>query len=140
MVLKVLKKYSEEVTKSLILEKIGKENHTKNYFIHSKRVIKQNRRFLRDLVEEGTEQAIEELSEEGFQQAAERGVENLSQTSDFYNYVTLSWIGRIYAKSEYYSKPKVEKEILLTCKTDNEIFYFSIIMEDKIKSASLIDS
>ena len=122
-----------------ILEKIGKENHIKNYFFHSKRVVKQNRKFLKEIAEEGGQEALEELTEEGFEQAADKGLEKLAKENDFYKYVHLHWIGRIYLRSEYYSKPKVEKRIYLVCKTENEIISFSIIMEDKIKSASLID-
>ena len=122
-----------------ILEKIGKENHIKNYFVHSKRVVKQNRKFLKEIAEEGGQEALEELTEEGFEQAADQGLEKLAKENDFYKYVHLHWIGRIYLRSEYYSKPKVEKRIYLVCKTENEIISFSIIMEDKIKSASLID-
>jgi len=122
-----------------ILEKIGKENHIKNYFVHSRRVVKQNRKFLKEIAEEGGQQALEELTEGGFEKAADQGLEALAKKEDFYKYVQLHWIGRIYLRSEYYSKPKVENRILLTCKTEEEIFYFSIIMEDKIKSASLID-
>ena len=122
-----------------ILEKIGKENHIKNYFAHSRRVVKQNRKFLKEIAEEGGQEALEELTEEGFEQAADQGLEKLAKENDFYKYVHLHWIGRIYLRSEYYSKPKVEKRIYLVCKTENEIISFSIIMEDKIKSASLID-
>ena len=122
-----------------ILKKIGKENHIKNYFVHSKRVVKQNRKFLKEIAEEGGQEALEELTEEGFEQAADQGLEKLAKENDFYKYVHLHWIGRIYLRSEYYSKPKVEKRIYLVCKTENEIISFSIIMEDKIKSASLID-
>jgi len=122
-----------------ILKKIGKENHIKNYFVHSRRVVKQNRKFLKEIAEEGGQEALEELTEEGFEQAADQGLEKLAKENDFYKYVLLHWIGRIYLRSEYYSKPKVEKRIYLVCKTENEIISFSIIMEDKIKSASLID-
>ena len=122
-----------------ILEKIGKKNHLKNFFNHSRRVVKKERKFLKDIAEEGTEEMVENLTGEGFEKATDQGLEELAKKNDFYEYVQLHWIGRIYARSEYFSKPKVEKRILLVCKTENEIFYFSIIMEDKIKSASLID-
>ena len=122
-----------------ILEKIGKKNHLKNFFNHSRRVAKKERKFLKDIAEEGAEETVENLTEEGFEKATDQGLEELAKKNDFYEHVQLHWIGRIYARSEYFSKPKVEKRILLVCKTENEIFYFSIIMEDKIKSASLID-
>ena len=122
-----------------ILEKIGKKNHLKNFFNHSRRVVKKDRKFLKDIAEEGAEETLENLTGEGFEKATDQGLEELAKKNDFYEYVQLHWIGRIYVRSEYFSKPKVEKRILLVCKTENEIFYFSIIMEDKIKSASLID-
>ena len=122
-----------------ILEKIGKKNHLKIFFNQSRRAVKKERKFLKDIAEEGTEEMVENLTEEGFEKATDQGLEELAKNNDFYKYVQLHWIGRIYARSEYFSKPKVEKRILLVCKTENEIFYFSIIMEDKIKSASLID-
>ena len=122
-----------------ILEKIGKKNHLKNFFKHSRRVVKKERKFLKNIAEEGAEETLENLTEEGFEKATDQGLEELAKKNDFYEHVQLHWIGRIYARSEYFSKPKVEKRILLVCKTENEIFYFSIIMEDKIKSASLID-
>jgi hypothetical protein len=63
----------------------------------------------------------------------------MSAENDFYNYVNINWIGRVYIRSNYYSKPKVENTILLVCKTKYEVFYFSILMEEKIKTASLVD-
>ena len=62
-----------------ILEKIGKENHIKNYFTHSSRVVKQNRKFLKEIAEEGGQEALEELTEEGFEQAADQGLEILAK-------------------------------------------------------------
>ncbi len=122
-----------------ILKKIGKKNLFKKYYVHSTRVVKPDRKFLKDIAQEGGEEALQELTEEGFEEATEKGLEKLAKENNFYEWVHLNWIGRIYLRSEYYSKPKVEKRIFLVCKTENEIFSFSIIMEDEIKSASLID-
>ncbi len=126
---------------SLILEKVGKETHSNHYsFFNSSRTKPiKNRKWLRELIEEGAEQGIEEIGEEGFQEAAEKGLNKMSAENDFYNYVNINWIGRVYIRSNYYSKPKVENTILLVCKTKYEVFYFSILMEEKIKTASLID-
>jgi len=79
------------------------------------------------------------MVEGGYQEAAEQGLSNLSVENDFYKYVKLNWIGRVYIRSDYYNQPKVEKKMLLICKTQYEVFYFSILMEEKIKTASLID-
>ena len=126
---------------SLILENVGQETHTNYYLsLNSSRAKPiKNRKWLRDLIEEGAEQGIEEIGEEGFQEAAEKGLNKMSAENDFYNYVNINWIGRVYIKSDYYSRPKVEKKMLLVCRTKYEIFYFSILMEEKIKTASLVD-
>ena len=126
---------------SLILEGVGSEKHSNNYLAVNSDKIKplKERRWLKEIFEEGVEEGIQEIGEEGFQDAAEKGLSNLSVENDFYKYVKLSWIGRVYLRSDYYSRPKVEKKMLLICKTQYEVFYFSILMEEKIKTASLID-
>ena len=125
---------------SLILEKVGQETHSSHYsFFNSSRAKPiKNRKWLRELIEEGAEQGIEEIGEEGFQEAAEKGLNKMSAENDFYNYVKINWIGRVYIKSDYYSRPKVEKKMLLVCRTKYDVFYFSILMEERIKTASLI--
>ena len=126
---------------SLILERVGSEKHSNNYLAVNSNKIKplKGRRWLKELAEEGAQEGIQEIGEEGFQEAAEKGLSNLSVENDFYKYVKLHWIGRVYIKSDYYNQPKVEKKMLLVCKTKYEVFYFSILMEEKIKTASLID-
>ena len=125
---------------SLILEKVGQETHSNHYsFFNSSRTRPiKNRKWLRDLIEEGAEQGIEEIGEGRFQEAAEKGLNKMSAENDFYNYVNIHWVGRVYIKSDYYSQPKVEKKMLLVCRTNYEVFYFSILMEERIKTASLI--
>ena len=126
---------------SLILERVGSEKHSNNYLAVNSNKIKplKGRRWLKELAEGGAQEGIQEIGEEGFQEAAEKGLSNLSAENDFYKYVKLNWIGRVYLRSDYYSLPKVEEKMLLVCKTKYEVFYFSILMEEKIKTASLID-
>ena len=126
---------------SLILERVGSEKHSNNYLAVNSNKIKpiKDRRWLKELIEDGSQEGFEEIAEEGYQEAAEKGLSNLSEKNDFYKYVKLHWIGRVYIRSDYYSQPKVEKKILLVCKTKYEVFYFSILMEEKIKTALLID-
>ena len=126
---------------SLILERIGSEKHSNNYLAVNSNKIKplKERRWLKELAEEGAQEGIEGIGEEGFQESVDKGLSNLSVENDFYKYVKLHWIGRVYIKSDYYNQPKVEKKMLLVCKTKYEVFYFSILMEEKIKTASLID-
>jgi hypothetical protein len=126
---------------SLILERVGSEKHSNNYLTVNSNKIKplKERRWLKELAEEGVQEGIEEIGEEGFQEATEKGLSNLSAENDFYKYVKLNWIGRVYLRSYYYNQPKVEEKMLLVCKTKYEVFYFSILMEEKIKTALLID-
>ena len=126
---------------SLILERVGSEKHSNNYLAVNSNKIKpiKDRRWVKELIEEGSQEGFEEIAEGGYQEAAEKGLSNLSQENDFYKYVKLNWIGRVYIRSDYYSQPKVEEKMLLVCKTKYEVFYFSILMEEKIKTASLID-
>ena len=126
---------------SLILERVGSEKHSNNYLAVNSNKIKpiKDRRWLKELIEEGSQEGFEEIAEEGYQEAAEKGLSNLSEKNDFYKYVKLHWIGRVYIRSDYYSQPKVEKKMLLVCKTKYEVFYFSILMEEKIKTVLLID-
>lgn len=134
-----LKTYARD--ESLILEKIGSEKHSNNFLAVNSNKIKpiKDRKWLKEIIEEGSEEAFEEIAEGGYQEAAEKGLSNLSTENDFYKYVKLNWIGRVYLRSDYYNQPKVEKKMLLVCKTQYEVFYFSILMEEKIKTASLID-
>ena len=46
-------------------------------------------------------------------------------------YIQKSWTGKIYQTSEYFSKPKINKKLLLVCKNANEIFYFTIILNNE---------
>ena len=126
---------------SLILERVGSEKHSNNYLVANSIKIKplKERRWLKELAEEGAQEGIQEIGEQGFQEAAEKGLSNLSAENDFYKYVKLNWIGRVYIRSDYYNQPKVKEKMLLVCKTKYEVFYFSILMEEKIKTASLID-
>ena len=126
---------------SLILERVGSEKHSNNYLAVNSNKTKpiKDRRWVKELIEEGSQEGFEEIAEGGYQEAAEKGLSNLSQENDFYKYVKLNWIGRVYIRSDYYNQPKVEKKMLLICKTQYEVFYFSILMEEKIKTALLID-
>ena len=71
-----------------ILEKIGKKNHLKNFFNHSRRVANKERKFLKDIAEEGAEETVENLTEEGFEKATDQGLEELAKKNDFYKSYT----------------------------------------------------
>ena len=46
-------------------------------------------------------------------------------------YILASWTGKIYRISNYFNKPKLDDKMLLVCKNENEIFYFTIILNNK---------
>ena len=80
------------------------------------------------------------------------GIENIDNIADLTDivdigpsdkiskYIIYHWTGRVYRASDYFSRPKLENRILLVCNTKDSIFYFSIIMEEKIKKAFLTDN
>ena len=65
---------------SLILEGVGSEKHSNNYLAVNSDKIKplKERRWLREIFEEGAEEGIQEISEQGFQETAEKGLSNLT--------------------------------------------------------------
>ena len=46
-------------------------------------------------------------------------------------YILKFWTGRVYQASKYFNKPKLDDKMLLVCKNDNEIFYFTILLNNK---------
>ena len=59
--------------------------------------------------------------------------------SNFYKYIVINWLGKVYRNSDYYSKPELEEKMLLVCKTEKEVFYFSLFMEQEPRRAFLIN-
>lgn len=56
-------------------------------------------------------------------------------------YIIKSWTGKVYRNSSYFNQPKFEEKMLLICKDDNQIFYFSILIDNQedISRAYLTD-
>tara|TARA_B100000780_G_scaffold1426_1_gene1221 strand:- start:775 stop:1638 length:864 start_codon:yes stop_codon:yes gene_type:complete len=54
-----------------------------------------------------------------------------SEQKKFYSYIILNWVGKIYRFSNYFNEPSYENRNLLVCKNLKEIFYFTILMENK---------
>lgn len=46
-------------------------------------------------------------------------------------YILRSWTGKVYQASKYFNRPKLNDKMLLVCKNDNEIFYFTILLNNK---------
>ena len=56
-------------------------------------------------------------------------------------YIIKSWVGKIYKTSSYFNQPKYEERMLLICKDESQIFYFSVILNNQndINRAYLTD-
>ena len=56
-------------------------------------------------------------------------------------YILKSWSGKIYRVSEYFSRPNKDDRYLIVCKNSVEIFYFTILLNNKndINRAYLTD-
>jgi ribosomal protein S17E len=56
-------------------------------------------------------------------------------------YIIKSWVGKIYKNSSYFNQPKYEERMLLICKDESQIFYFSVILNNQndINRAYLTD-
>lgn len=61
----------------------------------------------------------------------------LSEENNFYKYIIYDWVGSLYQKSNYFSKPKLDNKFTLTCRLNDQKFYFYILMNEKVNSAIL---
>ena len=61
----------------------------------------------------------------------------LSEENNFYKYIIYDWVGSLYQKSNYFSKPQLDNKFTLTCRFNDQKFYFYILMNEKVNSAIL---
>jgi len=54
-----------------------------------------------------------------------------SEQKKFYSYIIANWVGKIYRFSDYFNNPEYQNRNLLICKNLTEIFYFTILMDNK---------
>ena len=54
-----------------------------------------------------------------------------SEQKKFYSYIIANWVGKIYRFSDYFNNPEYQNRNLLVCKNLTEIFYFTILMDNK---------
>ena len=54
-----------------------------------------------------------------------------SEKKKFYSYIIANWVGKIYRFSDYFNNPEYQNRNLLVCKNLTEIFYFTILMDNK---------
>ena len=113
---------------SLIMEKVGAESHASEF----KTLKESNRSEYIDSIRKGSDELIDndlwELLNE----------ELSGDNNTFKKFIVVGWIGKIYNTSEYFTKPTIEKKMLLVCSNLNETFYFSLLMEQEPKRAFLV--
>ena len=114
---------------SLVLEKVGAESHSIEFSILKKSNRESYIKRLKKKKIEGGDELLDLILDDG---------EIASENEGFKKYIIFAWIGKIYANSDYYSQPKLEEKMLLVCSNLNEVFYFSLLMEQDPKRAFLI--
>lgn len=122
---------------SLIMEKVGANSHLTelNSLKSSTRAgyIKKLKKQKFKL--EGEDEALEYIFDEKSSSSSSTTTTN---NNLFEKFIIINWIGKIYNNSDYFSKPKTEEKILLVCSTIDQVFYFSLLMEEEPKRAFLI--
>ena len=122
---------------SLIIEKVGANSHLTelNSLKSSTRAgyIKKLKKQKFKL--EGEDEALEYIFDEKSSSSSSTTTPN---NNLFEKFIIVNWIGKIYNNSDYFSKPKTEEKILLVCSTVDQVFYFSLLMEEEPKRAFLI--
>ena len=114
---------------SLVLEKVGAESHSIEFASLKKSNRESYIKRLKKKKLEGGDELLDLILDEG---------EIASENEGFKKYIIFAWIGKIYANSDYYSQPKLEEKMLLVCSNLNEVFYFSLLMEQDPKRAFLV--
>ena len=122
---------------SLIMEKVGANSHLTelNSLKSSTRAgyIKKLKKQKFKL--EGQDEALEYIFDE---KSSSSSPTTTTNNNLFEKFIIINWIGKIYNNSDYFSKPKTEEKILLVCSTIDQVFYFSLFMEEEPKRAFLI--
>ena len=125
---KRLMKNSEE---SKIIERVGIEKHTEHFD-------NLNSFSIRRLFKKHGVDNVDNLDD--LNDLVDKDISEIESNYAVFKYIVWAWRGRVFRKSEYFNKPTFDNRTLLTCETNESIFYFSIIMEDKIRRAFLTDN
>ena len=122
---------------SLIIEKVGANSHLTelNSLKSSTRASYIKKLKKQKFKLEGEDEALEYIFDEKSSSSS-----SITTPNDnlFEKFIIVNWIGKIYNNSDYFSKPKTEEKILLVCSTIDQVFYFSLLMEEEPKRAFLI--
>ena len=122
---------------SLIIEKVGANSHLTelNSLKSSTRAGYIKKLKKKKFKLEGEDEALEYIFDEKSSSSSSTTTTN---NNLFEKFIIINWIGKIYNNSDYFSKPKTEEKILLVCSTIDQVFYFSLLMEEEPKRAFLI--
>ena len=129
----------DEITKRLmknpeeakIIERVGIEKHTEHFD-------NLNSFSIRRLFKKHGVDNVDNLAD--LNDLVNKDISEIESNYAVFKYIVWAWRGRVFRKSEYFNKPTFDNRTLLTCETNESIFYFSIIMEDKIRRAFLTDN
>ena len=113
---------------SLIMEKVGAESHASEF----KTLKESSRSDYIGSIRRGSDELIDDDLWEFLNE------ELSGDNNTFKKFIVVGWIGKIYNTSEYFTKPTIEKKMLLVCSNLNETFYFSLLMEQEPKRAFLV--
>ena len=130
-------KSSEEIAASKTLGEegellaiVGKKNHSTNFSL-----LKKNNRNSYSRLKNIDDIPFDDIAQE----LLDWDSKSSNTKSNFYKYIVINWLGKVYRNSDYYSKPELEEKMLLVCKTEKEVFYFSLFMEQEPRRAFLIN-
>ena len=129
----------DEITKRLfknpeeakIIEKVGIEKHTEHFD-------NLNSFSIRRLFKKHGVDNVDNLDD--LNDLVDKDISEIESNYAVFKYIVWAWRGRVFRNSEYFNKPTFDNKTLLICETNESIFYFSIIMEDKIRRAFLTDN
>ena len=121
---------SAQVDETIVLERIGADNH----IVEIKTLKKSSRA---DYIQHLRRHSDELIDNDLFDVYENITSDNSKYPSSFKSYVLLNWIGRIYLKSDYFNKPKFEDKTMLVCKNIDQVFYLSLFMEQEPKRVFL---
>ena len=130
-------KSSEEIAASKTLGEdaellaiVGKKNHSADFSL-----LKKNKRSSYSRLKNIDDIPFDDIAQE----LLDWDSKSPNTKSNFYKYIVINWLGKVYRNSDYYSKPELEEKMLLVCKTEKEVFYFSLFMEQEPRRAFLIN-
>ncbi len=110
---------------------VGKKKHSNDFLL-----VKKNNKSSFSRIKNIDDLPLDNVAE----QVLESKSDKTSNKYDFfYKYILINWVGKIYRSSNYYSRPELEEKMLLICKSENEIFYFALFMDQNPYKAYLIN-